>query len=86
MFEPAVYILCFLSSAACAWLLLTSYHRHRQPLLLWSGLCFCLLAVDSALVFIDIIILPDTDLLPMRQVTELLAIGVLLYAFVWESD
>ena len=86
MFEPTVYILCFLTSAACAWLLLSSYRRQSQPLLLWSGLCFCLLAVNSALVFIDIIMLPDTDLLPLRQVTELLGIGVLLYAFVWESD
>ncbi|HUB10810.1 MAG TPA: DUF5985 family protein [Acetobacteraceae bacterium] len=86
MFESAIYILCFLTSAACALLLLTSYRRQREPLLLWSALCFCLLALNNALVFIDIILLPDIDLLPLRQSAELFAVGVLLYGFVWESE
>jgi Family of unknown function (DUF5985) len=86
MFEPFVYVLCFLTSAACAWLLLSSYRNHRQALLLWSAICFCLLALNSLLVFVDIILLPDTDLLPLRLVTDLLAVGVLLYGFVWESE
>jgi len=86
MFEPLIYILCFLTSAICAGLLLASYRRQREPLLIWSALCFCLLAFNSLLVFIDIIMLPETDLLPLRQATELVAIGVLLYGFVWESE
>ena len=86
MFEPAVYMLCFLTSATCAWLLSSSYRRHRQGLLLWSAICFWLLALNSALVFIDLILLPNVDLLPLRQTTELFAIAVLLYGFVWESE
>ena len=86
MFEPAVYALCFLTSAACAWLLASSYLRHRQGLLLWSAICFCLLALNNALVFVDLILLPHIDLMPMRQITELSAIAVLLYGFVWESE
>ena len=86
MFEAAVYLLCLLTSATCAWLLLSSYWRQRQRLLLWSGLCFCFLALNSLLVFIDIIMLPDNDLSPLRQATNLLAVAVLLYGFVWEAD
>ena len=40
IFATAVYILCFLTSAACAWLLGRSYLANRTPLLLWSGICF----------------------------------------------
>jgi hypothetical protein len=85
MFEAAVYVLCFVTSATCAGLLLSSYLRHRQRLLLWSALCFCMLAVNSFLVFIDLILLPAIDLLPLRQLTTLLAVSLLLYAFIWEA-
>lgn len=86
MFELIVYILCFLTSAMCAWQLLSSYWRQRQPLLLWSSICFCLLALNSFLVFIDIILLPNISLLSLRLGTNLLAVSVLLYGFVWESE
>lgn len=45
-----------------------------------------LLALNSLLVFIDIILLPAVDLLPLRLATNLLAVGVLLYGFVWDSE
>jgi hypothetical protein len=86
MFEPVVYLLCMFTSALCAWLLLASYRRNRQALLLWSGLCFCLLSLNSALVFVDIILLPKIDLSPLRLASSLVAIAVLLYGFVWEID
>jgi hypothetical protein len=86
MFEPFVYILCFLTSTICAGLLLVSYRRHRQGLLLWSAICFCLLALNSLLVFVDLILLPKIDLLPLRLATNLAAVSVLLYGFVWESE
>ena len=41
----AVYGLCLVTSALCAALLMRSYGRSRQPLLLWSAACFSLLAV-----------------------------------------
>jgi hypothetical protein len=88
MFDSIVYVLCFLTSGICAWLLLSSYARYRQRLLLWSALCFCALALNSLLVFADIIVFPDPDidLLPLRQATNLLAIGFLIYGFIWEAD
>jgi hypothetical protein len=53
---------------------------------LWSGLCFCFLALNNFLVFVDIVLLPDIDLTVLRLVTALAAIAVLLYGFVWEIE
>ncbi len=86
MFEPVVYLLCTITSALCAWLLMVSYRRSRQALLLWSSLCFCLLSVNSLLVFVDIIVLPKIDLSSLRLATSLVAVSVLLYGFIWEID
>ena len=44
-----VYLLCALTSLACAVLLLRGYFRTRVRLLLWSGLCFVGLALNNAL-------------------------------------
>ena len=40
IFPTTVYVLCFLTSAACAWLLGRSYARTGTRLLLWSSVCF----------------------------------------------
>ena len=60
--------------------------RSRQPLLLWSACCFSLLAVNNLLLFLDRLVLREVDLGPARVVTALLAVGVLLYGFIWEVD
>ena len=87
LFEPLVYVLCFLTSGLCAWLLLASYRRRLQRLLLWSGLCFCFLALNSLLVFFDLVVLPtQINLTTARLATTLVALAVLLYGFVWEID
>jgi hypothetical protein len=83
----AVYILCFLSSAVCGWLLVRSYLRTRTALLLWTAICFVLLAVNNFLVVVDLVFLPDSiDLRPLRVAATLVALGTLLYGFIWELD
>ena len=82
----AVYGLCLLTSGLCAALLFRSYGRSRQPLLLWSALCFSLLAVNNLLVVFDMVVLPGVDFSVARQVTSLAAVGVLIYGFIWEVD
>lgn len=86
MFELIVYLLCTFTSALCAWLLIASYRRNRQALLLWSSLCFALLSLNSLLVFVDIVLLPKIDLSSARLATSLVAVSILLYGFVWEID
>ena len=46
VFPAVVYVLCFLTSAACAWLLGRSYRQNGTGLLLWSSVCFVFLALD----------------------------------------
>ena len=85
-FEAVVYFLCAVSSALCFYLLLFAFRRQRERLLLWSSLCFGLLAVNNLLVFVDIILLPEMNLIPVRSATALGAVGVLLYGFIWEIE
>jgi len=82
----AVYGLCLLTCALCAALLIRSYARSRQPLLLWSAACFSLLAVNNLMVVLDMVVLDDVNLSLARQVTSLAAVGVLIYGFIWEVD
>jgi hypothetical protein len=81
-----VFLLCFATSAICFALLLRAFLRSRAKLLLWSAACFGLLAVANALLFVDIIVLPDIDLTLLRYATTLAAIGTLLYGFIWDMD
>ena len=81
-----VYGLCLLTSAACAALLIRSYLRSRQPLLLWSAACFSFLAVNNLLVVLDMVVLTQSDLSAARLATGLTAVCVLLYGFIFEVD
>ena len=85
-FESAVYFLCFLTSTAAMLLLLRSYWRSRTRLLLWSALAFVALAVNNLLLFVDIVLLPSTNLLPLRDASAFAAAALLLYGFIWEVD
>lgn len=82
----AIYILNALILALCGVLLLRGYGRARQRLLLWSGLCFLLLGVTSALVFVDLVLTPATvDLFPLRLAFGAVATSLLVFGLIWES-
>jgi len=85
-FEAIVYLLCFISGALCAYLLFVAFARQKRQLFLWSAICFSLLALNNLLVFLDIIILPNINLLPYRLFASLAAVIVLLYGFIWEIE
>jgi len=85
-FPAAVYILCFLTSSACAFLLARDYVRTGTRLLLWSALCFALLAANNLVVVADLIVLPDIDLRVLRLGFSLTAVLVLLFGFVWDLE
>jgi hypothetical protein len=82
----AVYILGALVSLTCAVLLLRGYTRGRRQLLLWSGLCFLGLAVSNTLVFLDLVIFTNVDLYFMRLGTTAVAMVLMLYGLIWESN
>jgi len=84
-FGTIVYALCALTSVACAVLLLRGYARTRVRLLLWSGLCFAGLALNNIVLFIDVRVLPETDLSVVRTIPAVIGIAILIYGLVWES-
>jgi hypothetical protein len=82
--EVIIYLLCVVTSLLCAYLLARAYQRSRTKLLVWTSLCFALLALENLLVAADVLLLPNTDLTSVRLLTSLSAVGVLLYGFIWE--
>src|SRR5215472_10075495 len=85
-FPSAIYFLCSLTSLAATVLLVRSFVRNRSTLLLWSALAFVALTANNLLLFADFLLPPSIDLRPERVATELLAVGLLLYGFIWEID
>lgn len=84
--QSIVYVLCLATSSTCAFLLYRAYRDSRIPLLFWSAVSFLFLALNNLFVVADMLIYPATDLLWLRQLAALGAIGVLIYAFVWELE
>ncbi len=81
-----VYTLCALTSLACAVLLLRGYFQRRTRLLFWSALCFIGLALNNALLLVDLYVVPETDLFLIRTGAALAAICVMLYGLIWDQD
>jgi hypothetical protein len=80
-----VYVLCLLTSLACAVLLLRGYAQQGVRLLLWSGLCFAAFALNNAALIADRVIWPQYDLAMMRNVPVLAGLLVLIYGLVWDA-
>lgn len=85
-FPTAVYLLCFLTSSACAALLARSYGRTGMRLLLWSALCFVCLAANNLVVVIDLLVLPRWDFRLLRHLLLVAGVGVLLFGFIWDRE
>lgn len=80
-----VYGLCTITSILCAVLLLKGYRRNRTRLLFWSSLCFVGLALNNALLLVDLYLVPDLDLFVLRTGIALIGMCVLLYGLIWDS-
>lgn len=81
-----VYVLCALTSIACAVLLTRGYARSRARFLLWSALCFIGLAANNVLLFLDLAVLPRVDLSLWRSLTALAGLALLLFGLVWDVE
>lgn len=84
-FGNVVYVLCALTSAACAWLLAQAYRRSRTRLLLWSSCCFAGLFLNNVMLVLDLGVFPQRDLMIVRQVPALVGIGLMLYGLIWDK-
>lgn len=81
-----VYSLCALTALACAVLLLRSYVKQGHRLLFWSGLCFCGMFVNNALLILDRLVFIERDLFTLRLLVALVALLPLLYGLIWEDE
>jgi hypothetical protein len=82
----AIYSLCTLTALTCAFLLLDAYRRGGYRLLLWSGLCFAGLTINNLLVVFDKLVFTLVDLSIWRTLVALLAMTVLLYGLIWDTE
>ena len=86
-FPALVYLLCFLTGAACALLLMRNYLRTGARMLLWSAFCFALLGVNNLVVVVDLVLLPEAVTLQVvRLLLSLAAVVVLLFGFIWDLE
>jgi hypothetical protein len=81
-----IYSLCTLLSLGIAMLLWRHHGKTRSRVLYWSALCFSGLTINNVLLVIDKLILPDVDLSPLRQVTALLSLLLLLFGLIYEEE
>lgn len=87
MTPAVVYGLCLLASLSCAGLLFRAWTQARTRLLLWTAVSFGLMALNNLLLVVDLVLLPtQVQLWWPRQMALAAAIGVLIYAFIWEVD
>ena len=82
----AIYSLCAITSLLSSWLLWRAYRRTRSRLLLWSAIGFAGLALNNFALWVDKLLLPETDLSVLRTSIALVAMVVLLYGLVWETE
>lgn len=82
----AVYFLCALTSLGCAGMLLRTYLRRGTRVLLWSSLCFVGLAANNAILFVDLVVLPNVDLSALRAVCGAAAVLVLVVGLIWDLE
>jgi hypothetical protein len=87
-----VYVLCTLTSLACAVLLFRGYLRTRARLLFWSGLCFLFLSLNNAFLFVDKVIFPEASELfgmpfvLLRSGSALIGLALLVIGLVWDAE
>jgi len=85
-FNTLLCLLALVTSLACMVLLFRAYAAGGMRLLLWSALCFVGLSVSNVLLFLDLVVFPEIDLLPYRLFSALAGLLFLLYGFIWEAE
>jgi hypothetical protein len=86
MLQLIVNVLGTLVAGLCAVLLLRAYDSVRKRLLLWAGMCFAGLCVSNGLVVADLFIVPNADLYRWRLAVAAVAMLLLVYGLIFESD
>jgi hypothetical protein len=79
-----VYLLCAFASLICTGLLWRGYRQQPSHLTFWSAMCFAALTLNSGLLVLDLIVVPDIDLVLIRAISAVGAIFTMLVGLIWE--
>lgn len=85
MTASLVYVLCAVASLTCTLLLVRGWRRSGNRLLLYSSLCFLMLTLSQAVLVIDLVFVPQVDLLVFRQLLSGLGLVLLVWGFIWDG-
>ena len=75
----AIHVLCALTAAAIAAIMLRSWHGSRAPMHFHVGACFALLTLVNAIVVFDRLTPPGNELATLRLSISVVAISFLVY-------
>ena len=81
-----IYFFCAATSLVAAWLLLRQYARRPAPLLFWSFVGFLGLAANNVLLFVDLGLLPNSDLVVVRTLVGAVAMLTIVFGLIWDSE
>lgn len=82
----AVYILCAITSLACAVMLYRGYNENKFKLLFWCSLGFVGFFLNNVLLFVDLIIFDaSTDLSVIRTLPALAGMMVMIYGLITDT-
>ena len=84
MIAQVVYFLCAATSLVCVILLFRAYKSSGVRLLFWSTVCFAGFTVTNVLLFMDLIIVPEINLIFWRSTAALIGAAALLFGLIWE--
>jgi len=81
-----IYALCAVTSLVAAMLLLRQYRQTRFRILFWSALCFFGLTANNVLLVLDRFVYTEIDLIVPRLAAAAIALLLLLFGLIWESE
>lgn len=81
----AVYLGCGLTSVLCALLLARAFFQTRTALLFWSATGFTGLAASNIVMFVDLVVVPQTDLSLLRAAISAISMTALAGGLVWSA-
>ncbi len=85
MIAKSIYILCAITSLFCFVLLIRGYWRMRTRILLWSSAAFLAFTLSNFILVIDLVVLPQVDLLALRNAVTLIGVLLLLFGLIGSS-
>ena len=86
MIPIVIYSLCILTCWSCTFLLWRGFKTSRTPLLLWSAVCFLFLGVANLLLFADLVVYPDVNLLVVRNAVTLAGLVIFIAGLVFDAN